>query len=73
MSRFAPTFSSTDIKELPDQTAWKLNDMASMLDGVWDTLYPIGTYYETSDADFDPAHEWGGKWEEVGNKWHRIA
>lgn len=25
--------------------------------------YPVGSYYETSDEDFDPSTEWGGTWE----------
>lgn len=28
-----------------------------------DVFYPVGSYYETSDADFDPNYEWGGTWE----------
>lgn len=29
-----------------------------------DTFYPVGSYYETSDTQFDPNVEWGGVWEE---------
>lgn len=29
-----------------------------------DVFYPVGTYYETSDTDFDPNVTWGGVWEE---------
>lgn len=29
-----------------------------------DIFYPVGTYYETSDANFDPNVSWGGIWEE---------
>lgn len=25
-------------------------------------IYPVGSYYETSDADFDPNTAWGGTW-----------
>lgn len=28
-----------------------------------DLFYPVGSYYETSDADFKPADVWGGTWE----------
>lgn len=28
-----------------------------------DLYYPVGTYYETSNADFNPNVEWGGTWE----------
>ena len=29
---------------------------------VANTFYPVGCYYETSDANFDPAEQWGGTW-----------
>ena len=28
-----------------------------------DLYYPVGTYYETSNADFNPNIKWGGTWE----------
>lgn len=30
---------------------------------IFDTFYPVGSYYETSDANFDPNTAWGGTWE----------
>ena len=36
-----------------------------------DLFYPVGSYYETSDATFDPNAKWGGIWElEVGGLVH---
>lgn len=32
-------------------------------DDVLNTFYPVGSYYETSDASFDPNTAWGGIWE----------
>ena len=29
-----------------------------------DLFYPVGTYYETSNLDFNPNNEWGGTWKE---------
>lgn len=29
-----------------------------------DIFYPVGTYYETSDVNFDPNIRWGGHWVE---------
>lgn len=29
-----------------------------------DVFYPVGTYYETSDIDFNPNDAWGGTWVE---------
>lgn len=28
----------------------------------FDKIYPVGTYYDTSNADFNPNTEWGGTW-----------
>ena len=30
--------------------------------GVLDIFYPVGSYYETSDINFDPNVSWGGVW-----------
>ena len=30
-----------------------------------DMIYPVGSYYETSDTTFDPNTAWGGTWENV--------
>lgn len=29
---------------------------------IFDIIYPIGSYYETSDSTFDPNTAWGGTW-----------
>lgn len=38
---------------------------ATEIDGLLDTFYPIGSYYETSDISFDPNISWGGTWSKV--------
>lgn len=30
---------------------------------IFDLIYPVGSYYETSDTSFDPNVTWGGTWE----------
>lgn len=40
--------------------------------GLIDLFYPVGSYYETSDTDFDPNKKWGGTWEYVSGRWHRT-
>lgn len=38
----------------------KLQDGSTL--NLLDFFYPVGTYYETSDSDFDPNTVWGGTW-----------
>ncbi len=33
-----------------------------ILEQIFDALYPIGTYYETSDETFNPNESWQGDW-----------
>lgn len=33
-----------------------------MLQGLLNLFYPVGSYYETSDTNFDPNVSWGGTW-----------
>lgn len=35
---------------------------------VDDFNHPIGTIYETTDANFNPANQWGGTWTLIGTK-----
>ena len=42
-----------------------LKELSKALGGgadLIDLFYPVGSYYETSDADFDPNEAWGGTW-----------
>lgn len=44
---------------------------------IFDTFYPVGSYYETSDSTFDPNTAWGGTWNKDTTsspyRWHRTA
>lgn len=52
-----------EFKNLPDTTtplnSTNLNNMQKLL---VDLIYPVGTYYETSEIDFNPNTAWGGTW-----------
>ena len=52
-----------EFKNYPNTTtpvnATNLNDMQKLL---IDLIYPVGTYYHTSDSEFDPNTAWGGTW-----------
>ena len=37
----------------------EISDIKEQISGLLDLFYPIGSYYETSDPDFDPNVEWG--------------
>lgn len=39
--------------------ATNLNDMQKLL---VDLIYPVGSYYHTSDSEFNPNTAWGGTW-----------
>lgn len=36
--------------------------MLKINSAIMDLFYPVGTYYETSNIDFDPNVAWGGTW-----------
>lgn len=37
-------------------------NLQKQINEMIDKIYPIGSYYETSDPNFDPNVEWGGTW-----------
>lgn len=57
-------------KDLPD-TSTPLN--AVNLNSLIDIFYPVGSYYETSDNNFDPNTEWTGTWVEDSKGYVTVA
>lgn len=41
----------------------KIIEIENKLNGLIDVFYPVGSYYETSDKNFNPNTSWGGTWE----------
>lgn len=39
-----------------------LNEINKLKTELWKTVYPVGSYYETSDTSFNPNNAWGGTW-----------
>ena len=37
-------------------------DANGVMRALFDFVYPVGSYYETSDTSFDPNQSWGGTW-----------
>lgn len=49
-----------DLKEWMLKTSEELQGLGNKAN--IDFFYPVGSYYETSNADFDPNVTWGGTW-----------
>ena len=57
----------TDKMALPTFTAGtriKAAEMNQAFRDMLDLIYPVGSYYETSDTSFNPNVSWGGTWVE---------
>jgi len=39
-----------------------IKEYSGNIKNIYDVFYPVGSYYETSDASFDPNTAWGGTW-----------
>ena len=55
------TMSSSEIKT-GTATTQRVMTAANLKSGLLDLFYPVGSYYETSDANFNPNTSWGGTW-----------
>lgn len=55
------TSSSTDIQYPSAKAVY--NALQNNSDTIFDLVYPVGSYYETSDTSFDPNVTWRGTWE----------
>lgn len=49
-----------NVAEINKVTANNMNEIKNAINNL---IYPIGTYYETSDLNFNPNIVWGGTWE----------
>ena len=52
-----------NVEEINKVTANNMNEIKNVINNLINLIYPIGTYYETSDLKFDPNVIWGGTWE----------
>lgn len=46
------------------QTPLSAENLNTMQDNLIDLIWPVGSYYETSDTSFNPNTAWGGTWVE---------
>lgn len=49
--------------DIPDINKITASDMNEIKNAINNLIYPVGTYYETSDTSFDPNVTWGGTWQ----------
>lgn len=40
----------------------KITNLQEQIGALINKIYPVGSYYETSDPNFNPNTEWGGSW-----------
>lgn len=59
----------SDIKYLKDENGNKISPITNIKSifndngvGLLDIFYPVGSYYETSNTNFNPNISWGGTW-----------
>ena len=45
----------------------------SAISNMWSTIYPVGSFYETSDTNFNPNVSFGGTWVEVEALTHNSS
>ena len=41
----------------------KIQTVSQEVASIWNIIYPVGSYYETSNRNFNPNSSWGGVWE----------
>ena len=47
---------------VPNINKVNASDMNQIKNAINNLIWPVGSYYETSDASFDPNVTWGGTW-----------
>lgn len=60
---------ATTVGTLSTDMTTAQNNIANM----WSTIYPVGSYYETSDTAFDPNASFGGTWVAVEPLTHNSS
>lgn len=65
---YALAIGETSLVEVPRFTVdWsgriQCGDYQGNLKSIFDIFYPVGSYYETDNSNFNPNTAWGGTWE----------
>lgn len=59
------THNTSDISALTtkvDNNTSQITSLHSILNVYWKTLYPVGSIYISTNANFNPQTTWGGRW-----------
>ena len=59
--------SSTGEYDIQNSSTWdgtndSLREAINSATSIWNIVYPVGCYFETTDTTFDPNTAWGGTW-----------
>lgn len=55
---------ASDMNEIKQVVNENAETLTNLQDQLLDKIYPIGSYYETSNTSFNPNVTWGGTWVE---------
>lgn len=58
--------SAANFNNIEDGIEEALDVTRHISEQVLDIFYPVGTYYHTSDPEFNPNSAWGGTWARLG-------
>lgn len=58
--------SAANMNNIEDGIEEALDVTRHISEQVLDMFYPVGSYYHTSDPDFNPNSAWGGTWSKLG-------
>ena len=58
--------SAANMNNIEDGIEEALDVTRNISEQVLDMFYPVGSYYHTSDPDFNPNSAWGGTWAKLG-------
>ena len=53
---------ASDMNEIKQVVNANAETLTNLQEQLLDKIYPIGSYYETSDTSFNPNVTWGGTW-----------
>lgn len=56
------TQKTTELTSKIDNNTSQITSLHNMIDVYWKTIYPVGSIYVSTNANFNPQTTWGGRW-----------